>query len=626
MKKFYSYLADKQFLKILDLTPLKTQYVKITILNRKEQPIREIQGKVMNGSVSLNGDSSIRRTCNLTMIAEQAENDLTNINSLISINKKIYLETGFLNPTNQYSEYNIIWFPLGVYVIAAPTITHNISNITISLSLKDKMCLLNGEFGGVIPASINVNEIDEAQPDGTIITRKLTLIEIIHYILTTFGEEVIENIVINDIDEHIKKVMKWTGDVSLYVIREGESRYASTSFSENDTKEEYQPNSDIGYIYEDFYYPGELVLNAGSTVTQILDKIKNLLGNFEYFYDIEGKFVFQEIKNYLNKTASSVIINNINNDVYFSDLRHSKVVYEFDNAIANNFTSTPSYNLIKNDYVVWGQKTNTNNHKTAIRYHLAIDKKPNIGNTYYCLLTDKGQLQDVSIEEKEDYTLITTADWRTELYIQGWLSNHSNDYDNQQAEYYYPELAAEWHKIYDIAKGEFKEDIQDITSLDYFLDFIDSGTLLDQMGIEALGRRSKVISNEKINCVFAPDIPQYVFIKTGTDTTEEERNLAIAKGEKYIQVAPLLYNQMITGGYLNSCFDNIRSVLHEYTNYNSNVSFTALPVYYLEPNSRVTIRDIDSQIYGDYIIKTISLPLDISGTMNITCSKAIERV
>ena len=146
------------------------------------------------------------------------------------------------------------------------------------------------------------------------------------------------------------------------------------------------------------------------------------------------------------------------------------------------------------------------------------------------------------------------------------------------------------------------------------------------MGIEALGRRSKVISNEKINCVFAPDIPQYVFIKTGTDTTETERELAEQRGEQYIQVAPILYNQMTTGGNLNSCFDNIRSVLHEYTNYNNNVSFTALPIYYLEPNSRITIRDIDSQIYGDYIIKTISLPLDISGTMNITCSKAIERV
>ena len=33
-----------------------------------------------------------------------------------------------------------------------------------------------------------------------------------------------------------------------------------------------------------------------------------------------------------------------------------------------------------------------------------------------------------------------------------------------------------------------------------------------------------------------------------------------------------------------------------------------------------------SSIYGDYMIKTISLPLDINGTMSISCTKALERI
>jgi hypothetical protein len=35
-----------------------------------------------------------------------------------------------------------------------------------------------------------------------------------------------------------------------------------------------------------------LVGNAGENVVTILDKIKNQLGDFEYFYDVDGKFVF----------------------------------------------------------------------------------------------------------------------------------------------------------------------------------------------------------------------------------------------------------------------------------------------------------------------------------------------
>jgi hypothetical protein len=42
----------------------------------------------------------------------------------------------------------------------------------------------------------------------------------------------------------------------------------------------------------DFTYPGELVFEAGQTVTEVLDKIISAIGNYEYFYDLEGHFVF----------------------------------------------------------------------------------------------------------------------------------------------------------------------------------------------------------------------------------------------------------------------------------------------------------------------------------------------
>nr|DAO08513.1 MAG TPA: hypothetical protein [Caudoviricetes sp.] len=35
-----------------------------------------------------------------------------------------------------------------------------------------------------------------------------------------------------------------------------------------------------------------MILDAGDTVTALLDKIVDVLGNFEYFYDINGRFIF----------------------------------------------------------------------------------------------------------------------------------------------------------------------------------------------------------------------------------------------------------------------------------------------------------------------------------------------
>ena len=47
-----------------------------------------------------------------------------------------------------------------------------------------------------------------------------------------------------------------------------------------------------GYRITDLTYAGELKANVGETIVSVLDKIKKMLGNYEYFYDINGKFIF----------------------------------------------------------------------------------------------------------------------------------------------------------------------------------------------------------------------------------------------------------------------------------------------------------------------------------------------
>jgi len=46
----------------------------------------------------------------------------------------------------------------------------------------------------------------------------------------------------------------------------------------------------------------------------------------------------------------------------------------------------------------------------------------------------------------------------------------------------------------------------------------------------------------------------------------------------------------------------------------------------LEPNTRISVTDPVSGISGDYMINTISLPLDINGTMTLSCTRALERI
>ena len=674
----FPYLKDSVFLKKFDELKLKEQYVKLIVLTFDEMPIQEIQGKVTGGNFTLDGSSGMRRTGNLSMIADEYENDLTDTKHLLSINKKVEVLIGFVNTTDEYTEYDMLWFPQGTYVIISPNISHNNSGVNISLTLHDKMALLNGECGGILPASVVFNEIEDIDEDGNIQVTEPTVYQIIQELVNHFGGEQLGRIIISDIDSKIKKVMKWTGSTPLYLYQEpaaDSTIYNSFSTNYNElaarqaqghgTIKEFSYGQDIGYILTDFVYPGELIGNAGDTVVTILDQIKNTLGNYEYFYDIDGNFRFQEIKNYLNTSYSVFLINEMNVNNYLVDYTSGKSVYTFEDAnIIQSYSNSPQYQQIKNDFLIWGKRTSVDGQDVSIRYHLAIDSKPTVGNNYKVFFfidpddgitkakkpieftskssfPDKGEVgiyyyaadtgiiykwaTDVKTYEQTPYTIETVkaTDYRTELYMAG-VANEPFGLDSN---YYYTELKNEWPKLYDIRNQKFFEGVIDQPNdIDFFLDFIDTPTAISEFSVQNIGRRTTTLVDDSINCIFEPDSPDIVIIEAGSEDADSMQRECEARKQEYAQVRSEIYAMLLNGGALRPAYDEIKKELYQYTNYNEQISLTTLPIYYLEPNVRITVRDNESGIFGDYMVKSISLPLDINGTMSLSCTRALERI
>lgn len=639
----FPYLKDSVFLKKFDELKLKEQYVKLIVLTFDEMPIQEIQGKVTGGNLTLDGSSGMRRTGNLSMVADEYENDLTDTKHLLSINKKVEVLIGFVNTTDEYTEYGMIWFPQGTYVIISPNISHNSDGINISLTLHDKMALLNGECGGTLPASVTFNEIEDIDEDGNIQVTQPTIYQIIQELVNHFGGEQLGKIIISDIDSKIKKVMKWTGSTPLYLYQEPAAdgtiyNSFSTNYNElaarqaqgHGTIKEFSYGQDIGYILTDFVYPGELVGNAGDTVVTILDQIKNTLGNYEYFYDIDGNFRFQEIKNYLNTSYSTFLINEINADNYLVDYTSGKSVYTFEDAnIIQSYSNSPQYQQIKNDFLVWGKRTSIDGNDVPIRYHLAIDSKPTIGNSYKVFFftdpddgitkakkpvefasksnfPDKGETgiyyyaadtgiiykwaTDAKTYEQTPYTIetIKATDYRTELYMAGVASEPFGLDSN----YYYTELKNEWPKLYDMRNQKFFEGVIDQPSdIDFFLDFIDTPTAISEFSVQNIGRRTTTLVDDSINCIFESDSPDIVIIEAGSENADNIQRECEARKQEYAQVRSEIYSMLLNGGALRSAYDEIKKELYQYTNYNEQISLTILPIYYLEPNVRITVRD-----------------------------------
>lgn len=701
-KMNYKYLNDNIFLKQIDNERNKEQYVKITVLDSQERPIKDIQGKITGGNISVDGSSSLRRSCNLSMVAdsygviEYGKTEL-NMEDLLSMNKKISVEIGFVNTFNKYLEYETIWFPLGVFVIINSNCSNSASGLNISLQLKDKMCLLNGECGGVIPASTAFHEYEYFDYEtGTWAIDKPLIYQIILELVNHLGGEDLTRILITDIPNEIKQVMKWGDETKpLYIYSEGKGGqiYADVNreelwkniLAENPNADEaclkkYSYGQDVGFVYTPFTYPGELICGNGETVCSVLDKIKATLGNYEYFYDVEGNFIFREIKNYLNTNQATSISNNLQNDPnYMVDYWEGSSIYKFDNnTLVSSYANNPQYSMIKNDFVIWGERESASGEKLPIRFHLAIDEKPLTGNSYTVYIyedeidkvyrakrifnigsqeysedetfLDEQNLHDTNIiyqigdryyqynaiektyisVNPSNIKTIKTYDWRSELYFQGITSSlYGTDVND-----YYVELVNEWPKLYDItfsgptaekATGFWNETLEGV-NLDYFLDMINSSSSeIGKYSVGNIGRRSKVINDNKINCIFEPPVPNIVWLLEGEDNTEKY-DFIKKQGYDWYQTDKRIWNKIIGGGHFNSAFVLIQDLLYQYTQYNETISVTSLPIYYLEPNIRIEVNDIKSGIAGDYIIKSFSIPFDINGTMTLSCVKVLEKI
>ena len=741
MKHNFPYLRDTAFLAKLDRIKVREEYVKIISLDFNENPLEEIQGKVISGSVNIAGGSALRRTCSFDMYVDEEYSDkILSTNTSFALNKKIDMLKGIKNvfkDSGEYSDYDIIWFPLGIYVMCGLSLSHDADGgVSISIQGKDKMCLLNGDVGGQLPASVIFSEYEvedsyavtldntkslDGDYNGLMESTKTlrigddavkleedgyysllldgaatleykssiftpTIFMIIQELVNHFGGEDLSKIVISDVPLKAKMVMRWTGDVILYGYIQNGTNYIYTLNetiynqaiaiegnvsipNENPGGEDgkFTNGDNVGYIYTDFIYPGELSGNAGDSVTFILDQIIKHIGNFEYFYDVDGVFHFQEKKNYLNTTQAKIELQNMQASDYEVNMSKGKSVYNFDDSmIVNSFNSNPQYDMIKNDFIVWGTRKGTDKQELPIRYHLAIDTKPETGNTYDCIFyqdaTDKllkvkapivfptradfpkegtvgllyealngGQpedkvvyywsvaLQDYQVVEDAIPQEITTKDWRTELYLSG---SQTENY-GLNSNYYYAELKAEWPKLYDVLTQQWYK--KNKTDLDYFLDFIDSSAAISEFSVSNIGRRQKIVTDSDVNCLFEPVIPDIVMIKQG-EGSQKETEECIKEGQNFSLVPSSIYDYLASGYNYYSAYSLVRDLLYQYTNYNETISLSTLPVYYLDTNVRITVKDIESGIDGDYMVDSISIPLDSSSLMSINATKAWEKL
>lgn len=497
-------LFDLDFLNKLLENNSRTLFVRITSLDINEQPIEFIEGRATAGSINVDGNSAVRRTCSVTLVAQEL-----NITDFYwGLKTKFKLEIGVSNAINGFYP-DIIWFKQGIYVITSFSTSQNTGNYTVNISGKDKMCLLNGDLGGALPHTTDFG-IEEYYDSTTGITTytPIPIKTIVREAVQNFGNELAQNIIINDIEDAGLELLEYRGDITLYLLREIESDTFSNmtinanqpcyiegkgeaiiiskipiydnlvelegsleptiiSLVKGDEGKKYtvakiEYGNIPGYRLTDLTYAGDLILNVGETVAALLDKIKTMLGSYEYFYNLDGKFVFQRQKIY----ASIPWLNSEKGDEL--PVEDSTPMWSFlNNQLITAISNTPNLSNLRNDFAVWGKKKTAAGSELDLHMRYAIDRKP---EKYHSLIEDK----DYTAEEWDWRELIyqMALDYRKFYHDDDFLyrlAQANPQYPGGRTGYeqYYVDMEGFWRTIYSPESGLEYEEIDEADVSNY---------------------------------------------------------------------------------------------------------------------------------------------------------------
>ena len=151
---------------------------------------------------------------------------------------------------------------------------------------------------------------------------------------------------------------------------------------------------------------------------------------------------------------------------------------------------------------------------------------------------------------------------------------------------------------------------------------MDNGSdLANHYGIQTIGDRAKSVNDNSIKAIYFREVPTVIF--TPDIQTQERKS-----GYVYMQTGTSIsHDELFVISTQGKCAqDVLDEYLFKHSYCTESVAITALPVYHLEPNTRIYIRDDNSQIDGEYIVSRITLPLTYNGTMSISAIKAVEKI
>ena len=391
-----------------------------------------------------------------------------------------------------------------------------------------------------------------------------------------------------------------------------------------------------------------------------------MLSCFEYFYDIDGRFIFQRKKFYDFKSWNNIVKKSEGESYIKPAVYSSSYTYSFkDSQIVTQFANNPQINILRNDFSIWGQRKSASGEELPIHMRYAIDTKPvqyttiivtqDDINRYKTLTYNNEIFQTMNLQLKQqtfkaypedgDPADIIYCDWREIIYrmaVDYYQYNYGDDFLHKVAaanptlypsgvtgyETYYADIFSFWRQIYDFEHRTFYDNVKQYPeNLDFWFDFIgEENSDISKYSIKLIGDRTKAVNDTNIKVISYRDVPEVLFLNQGDYDRIVENNYPQETGYVWVNVPKNYDNYFSISSMGKSAIDEMEDLLQTTAYCTESSTITTLPVYYLEPNTRIYIEDKKSGVEGEYLVNKLTIPLSYNGTMSISATKAISKV
>ena len=125
--------------------PIRNKYIKVELLDFNYMTVGELQGNVISGSINVNANSDLRRSCTLSLVVTDSSFNVE-AGGKIWLDKLIKIQVGI----DSIRTGQTVWTKMGIFLINQPSYTYDAKTHTLSFQGVDLAAKLTGLRNGYV--------------------------------------------------------------------------------------------------------------------------------------------------------------------------------------------------------------------------------------------------------------------------------------------------------------------------------------------------------------------------------------------------------------------------------------------------------------------------------------------